>query len=435
MNRPSLEDQALQEVESERSLRRVSLGGFMSQAAVAWPFAVYPLVPRDLVTLLAGHGGAGKSMLMLTWMAHAACGRAWSGFDFEQCRCLYVSLEDPGDLVRYRLKRICEAYNLDAEAVEANLRILDVADGDASLAVEFNEQGVRRLSFTGRWVELTEEVADVGWIAIDNASDAFDGNENERRQVRAFLRRLTDLAAEHGAALTLLAHIDKAAAKNGASGNSYSGSTAWHNSVRSRLALTTGDDGTVTLTQEKLNLGKKADPVNLQWNDHGVLMPAQQGRAESPELLTQRREDAATALGVLQSAARVGLTVAAATSGSSTAWHSLEPLPDLPAIFKGRGDGRRRLHVALLRLSEEGLIERERYQAASRNYRERWALTKAGENFARNLRASGPPIPPPSLTHEGRSSSVGGSGPLTKHSRTDERLAAGAYLAARDGEL
>ena len=109
---------SLEERAANRGLRTVSLAGFMEQAALAWAFAVYPLVPLHLVTLLAGHGGAGKSMLMLTWLAHAACGRAWSGFEFKHCRCLYVSLEDPGDLVRYRLKRIVEAYDLDPAALQ-----------------------------------------------------------------------------------------------------------------------------------------------------------------------------------------------------------------------------------------------------------------------------------------------------------------------------
>ena len=419
---------------SMRDLRDVSLAGFMSQQAASWPFVVYPWMPRRLVTLLGGHGGAGKSMLILIMLAHAACGRSWAGVHFDPCRCLYVSLEDSGDLVRYRLKRICEAYGLDPDAIERNLRVLDVVDGDSSLVTEVNDQGVRRLFPTGRWTELADLAQDVDWIAIDNASDAFDGNENERRQVRTFIRKLAELATEHDAALTLLAHIDKRAAINGSSGNSYSGSTAWHNSARSRLALTKNDDGSVTLTQEKLNLGRESDPITLRWNDEGVLMPADPGASDSGSTITQQREDGEAALHALQSAAKAGLTVAAATSGSSTAWHSLEPLPDLPAVFKGK-DGRRRLHGALLRLSGEGLIERERYQAASRNYRERWALTKAGENLANILRARESPIPPPRTHERGRFVVSAEEGSLTNDSRTHEGMAATAYRAARDGDL
>lgn len=421
-----------------RDLRPVSLANFMAQAPVAWRYAVYPLVPLNLVTLLAGHGGAGKSMLMLTWLAHAACGRAWAGFEFEQRACLYVSLEDPGDLVRLRLKRICETFDLDPAQVEHSLAILETAGGDSSLVSEFSDQGVRRLDATRRWFELADAMEGVGWVAIDNASDAFDGNENERRQVRAFLRRLVDLAAEHDAAVTLLAHIDKSAARNGAGGNSYSGSTAWHNSARSRLALTKGEGGTVTLTHEKHNTSTEAAPVTLRWNDHGVLVPAGVDLQAAANVEEQQRDDAHDALRALRSAARHGLDVTTAQGGGSTSWHALSTLPDLPAVFESKPEGKRRLHTALLRLNGGGLIERDRFQASSRNYKERWVLTKAGEVLVGNLRASHPPIPPIELTNEGRSSDTGGSGTddeLTKNPRTHEGLAASAYVAVRDGVL
>lgn len=436
MSRLSLEDRTEAAAVAERGgLRPVLLAGFMDQAALAWPFTVYPLVPRELVTLLAGHGGAGKSMLMLTWLAHAACGRSWSGFEFAQCRCLYVSLEDAGDLVRYRLKRIAEAYDLDPVAIEQNLVILDVAGGDSALAYEYSDQGVRRLVTTQRWEELAAAVEGVGWIAIDNASDAFDGNENERRQVRAFLRQLTELASQHAAAVTLLAHIDKTAARQGSNGNSYSGSTAWHNSVRSRLALTTGEDGTVVLTQEKLNLGKKAEPVALRWNDHGVLMPVAMDPEGDVRAENRDRDDAHDALRALAAASNLGMEVTAATSGPATSWHALQPLPSLPEQFRSR-DGRQRLHSALMRLVGEGLVEREQYRTPSRNTKQRWALTNAGEIFVKSLRAAYTPIPPARTHARGgaREWPVGRTDEaLTKDSRTNESLAAAAFRAVKDG--
>lgn len=429
---------SLEERAANRGLRTVSLAGFMEQAALAWAFAVYPLVPLHLVTLLAGHGGAGKSMLMLIWLAHAACGRAWSGFEFKHCRCLYVSLEDPGDLVRYRLKRIVEAYGLDPAAIEQNLTILDVAGGDAALAFEFSDQGIRRLIPTALWQEIEEAVVGMGWIAIDNASDAFDGNENERRQVRAFLRQLTDLAAESGAAVTLLAHIDKSAARYGANGNSYSGSTAWHNSVRSRLALTTSEDGGVTLTQEKLNLGKKADSIALRWTDDGVLMPVGTDLESTARADARDSQDAHAALRVLATAIRLGIDVTAAVSGPATSWHALTPLPNLPAEFEDKASGKRRLHTALLRLADEKFIARERFRTSTRNEKARWVLTLAGEILVDSMRVEYPPIPP-APTHErggSRESASAGTNEIpTQHSRTNAGLAGVAYRATRDGVL
>lgn len=81
-----------------------------------------------------------------------------------------------------------------------------------------------------------------GLVVIDNASDAFGGDEIVRRQVRAFIRSLNDIAKESDAAVVLLAHVNKTSARTGSgfggdSEGCYSGSTAWHNPTRSRLFL------------------------------------------------------------------------------------------------------------------------------------------------------------------------------------------------------
>ena len=127
---------------------------------------------------------------------------------------------------------------------------------------------------------------------VDNASDAFAGDENNRRQVRAFMRMLVEVARANDAGLVLLAHVDKSAAKFGANRNSYSGSTAWHNSARSRLALTERD-GRIELIHEKHNLGPAAEPVPLFWSASGVLMPAglTVGREMQLKRFHERRHD------------------------------------------------------------------------------------------------------------------------------------------------
>ncbi len=114
-------------------------------------------------------------------------------------------------------------------------------------------------------------------ILIDNASDTFGGNENGRAEVKKFVRLLAqEIARKNDAGLMLLAHVDKASAKFGAKGNSYSGSTAWHNSARSRLALL-DENGALELRHEKANFSACASPVTLTRNPDGVLMPANAG--------------------------------------------------------------------------------------------------------------------------------------------------------------
>lgn len=340
-----------------------------------WPSVRYvfePIIPRRETTLLGGHGGIGKSMLALTLAAHAACGRQWGPFRAVQCRAAYVSLEDEAATVRYRLRRIIEAYSLPAQSIIDALVVFDGADCDAAMVVETMQEGVRRLEPTVGMDRVATAVKGAGLIVIDNASDAYAGNENERRQVRSFIRLLTGIARENDAGLLLLAHVDKNAAKYGANGNSYSGSTAWHNSVRSRLALLKDDAGCISLAHEKSQFSKEAEPVVLAFTGHGVLWP-QDARAREATADQQADDDAAAVLTVVRLAIAAGETVSTAKGGSATAWHTLIDFPELAADYRTK-EGRRRVNTALARLARDGRLVRSPYRKADRHPGERFEL-------------------------------------------------------------
>lgn len=360
------------------SFTPVDLSGVMRADPPAVGFAVRPLFPRRHVTLLGGHGGIGKSSLALTLCAHVAAGTPWAGHEVEQCRVAFASLEDEGELVTYRLRRIIGAYQLDHAAIVANLTVLDGTRGPTALFVE-GEGHTRRGESTASLRALQEAVAGAGLVVVDNASDAYDADENKRRDVRAFIRELAEIAKANDAAVVLLAHIDKSAARGGANGNSYSGSTAWHNSARSRLALVE-EDGRIELRQEKLNLGKKAAPVALTFADHGVLMPA--GTASPTD---RAAADAETVLALLRSAIKADATVATAESGPSTAWKILQRLPEFPHELAVAGRGKQRFDAAMMQLQRERRIEREEYRTTARKLKERWRVVEiakiaGGEN-------------------------------------------------------
>lgn len=337
---------------SEPLLRPVSITNLASAELVPPRFVIDPLVPRRAVTLFGGHGGSGKSLLALILAAHVATGRVWAGFSVERGRALFVSLEDEGDLVRFRLRRIAEVYSLDLALLERNLEIVDGTASGIALAGEINDAGSRHLGVTAAFHDLQLLAQGADLIVVDNASDAFDGNENDRRMVRAFVRHLTAIALSADAGMVLLAHIDKAAAKFGAQGNNYSGSTAWHNSARSRLALV-DDAGRVELRQEKLNLGAKAEPVSLRWAEGGVLVPL--GSAGE---FSRDREDADAVFAALQSAWAQGIELGAARTGSSTAFSVLSTFDGLPKHLKKPSDGAA-FWAALNRLHGTGKIRTE----------------------------------------------------------------------------
>lgn len=335
-------------------------------------YILQDLIPSGHVTLLGGHGGAGKSQLGLTLAAHCAAGREWASRPMAKRRAVFVSLEDPADLTLHRLRKIVAAYGLPPDQVEGGLEILDGSGGDTFLAYEDAFEGRRTLRPHYAMEELHEAVSGAGLVVVDNASDAFLGNENDRRQVRTFMRMLAGIARANDGAVLLLAHIDKQAARNGSGGNSYSGSTAWHNSARSRMALL-NDQAGVRVEHEKLNVGKKQEALQLRWTDNGVLMPATRMQIEI-DRREQCRDDQAAVMEAVRRAFANGVSVPTGQSGPATSWHALEPL--LPDGLRTKGEGKRRTHAAMLALNEAGSLRRVSYRDANRNAREKWEPTQ-----------------------------------------------------------
>jgi len=386
---------AIKDAQPAPVFTRVPLDGLMNSEPPQHRDVLEPVFPRREVTLLGGHGGIGKSILALSLGAHVAAGSPWGPFHAVMGKVGYVSLEDEPDTARYRLRWIVETYGLDAEAVSANLALIDGSNSAPELAFEAMDEVTRTkrlVTDTRAMLELRAEVRGLDLIMIDGASDAYGGNENERRQVRTFVRALRDLARENNAALVLLAHIDKSGARYGTSGNSYSGSTAWHNSVRSRLALLQDEAGALVLQHEKCQFCKPAEPVPLQFVAHGVLVP-QDARAREAAATRQADTDAAAVLTVMRIALAAGATVSTAKRGSATGWHTLCDYPELADEYKTKA-GKQRVSAALVRLERDGRVTKESYRDDHRNPRERYKLTQAASISSPKSAPAFPPIPP-----------------------------------------
>jgi RecA-family ATPase len=375
-------------------LREVQVDDIISAEIPPTRFVVYPHLPRGFVSLMGSHGGTGKGYVSLSLLAHAASGVSWGALQIELCRCLYVSLEDPSEVVRFRLRRIIEKNRLDAARIAENLRILDGTASEGTLATEAQSNGVRDVIMTPAFDQILEAACDRDFIVIDNASDAFGGDENSRRQVRRFMRALSTIARKNNAAVLLLVHVDKAAARHEASANTYSGSTAWHNSARSRIALTKKDDDSFDLVHEKSNFTKLSDPVTLEWRDD-VPVPV----SRDVQKLNEERQqsgDAEVILNVIKIAIENGATVHSAMSGPSTVFTALEPYAEYrPYLTKA---GRARVKAAVVSLLRAKAITKVSYRDAGRHKRERLELAQSTPVSPRECARASPPIPPTSTS-------------------------------------
>ncbi|MHB8321267.1 MAG: hypothetical protein ACYDA7_04530 [Acidithiobacillus sp.] len=209
-----------------------------------------------------------------------------------------------------------------------------------------------------------------------NASDFFEASENDRAAVRGFMRSLRQLFPDEGAppAMLLLAHIQKQAVGNRGA-ESYSGSTAWHNSARSRLALTADrdDPARLTLSHDKLNLGPRtAEALRLVRSHTGLLM-VDEGAHDAEGAPKEPPED--SLLKILADFVERGERVASESSAHTNAWKLCRPEPGFPKrAFPVAGP----LFATLRQMERDGLIEKENYRDTYRKDRTAWTLTTKG---------------------------------------------------------
>ncbi|MEM9899905.1 MAG: AAA family ATPase [Pseudomonadota bacterium] len=227
---------------------------------------VHGLVPQKTVTLFSGDGGTGKSLLALQLAVAVTAGMSWIGKAASAGRAIFLSAEDDDDELHRRLDDILRAESLDYDAV-SGLTMRSLAGEDALLAVETQIALMQSALFEELDARAAEESPAL--IVIDTLADVYPANENDRAKARQFVGILRGLAIKRRCAVMLLGHPSLTGLS---SGTGTSGSTAWNNSVRSRLYLTRiADNGfepdpdARVLSAKKANYGRTGQEINLKW--------------------------------------------------------------------------------------------------------------------------------------------------------------------------
>ncbi len=227
---------------------------------------VHGLVPQTTVTLLSGDGGTGKSLLALQLAVAVAGKTGWIGKPVSNGRVIFLSAEDDDEELHRRLQDILRAEDRDYDDL-TGITLRSLAGEDALLAVETKIALMKSTLFEELDKRAAEEAPDL--IVIDPLADVYPASENDRAKVRQFVGILRGLAIKRRCAVLVLSHPSLTGLN---SGSGMSGSTAWHNSVRSRLYLSritnegyeTDPDARV-LTTKKANYGRTGDKINLRW--------------------------------------------------------------------------------------------------------------------------------------------------------------------------
>lgn len=335
------------------------------------PWYVPGLIPSRTVTLLSGDGGLGKSLFAVQLGIAGALGIETLGLSPSPGRVLYVGAEDEVDEFHRRIADILTASGRTFAELDGQFLLLPLAEQDATLAAP--GAGGKMLP-TPLMADLTAKVDAFrpSLVVLDTSADLFGGDEIKRSQVRQFVAMLRAIALKGDCAVLLLSHPSVAGMQTG---TGTSGSTAWNNSVRSRLYLTapTGEDAdpdSRLLSTMKSNYGPKGDELRLRWQA-GAFVPDDGGKPNpAAALLASHCEKVFVDL--LRKLTRQGQRVSPSPSQSfAPRVMMLQP--------EGKGYTKRQLSEAQQRLLDKGTIRIVEEGPNSRRYKR---LVIVAEDFS-----------------------------------------------------
>lgn len=228
-------------------------------------------VPKGAVTLLMGDGGTGKSLVAQQLLTCCATGKSFLGLKTEPCKAFGIFCEDDGPELHRRQDAINRMLDLEFGDLD-DLRWVSRVGGDNVL---MTFEANRKAKTTDLYQQIERAIVELGAgiVVIDTAADTFGGNENVRIEVRQFLAgALGGLATKYDVAIVLLAHPS---AEGMRSGRGDGGSTAWSNSVRSRLYLSRPeveegeqpDEAARVLSRQKANYASAGVTLEMRFVD------------------------------------------------------------------------------------------------------------------------------------------------------------------------
>ncbi|MGB6451008.1 MAG: AAA family ATPase [Steroidobacteraceae bacterium] len=190
------------------------------------------LIPAGRVTSLLGNGGLGKTLIAVQLGVHVAINRAIFGKQVSGGPVLGIFCEDEAEELERRARAACAGEDIGLDSLDQ--LYMTSRDGQDNLLCTFEREQILATKFYG---ELEATIASIKprLTILDTAADMFGGDFMSTPQVRQFIKvALGGLCVRHETAILLLAHPSASAMATGDGGGF---STAWHNSVRSRMYL------------------------------------------------------------------------------------------------------------------------------------------------------------------------------------------------------
>lgn len=332
-------------------------------------FVIPGWMPENTVTLLAAHGGTGKSFMSLYIGLCLATGRHpfALGEDVPRVRVVLYSAEDDLTAMQWRLRRYMRLMGITPAELQGWLLVLDATASDNVLFTR-DRNGAGKTTKRFAWLREQCRAFGAAVLIFDNASDGFDGNEVERAAVRQFISALKRAAPT----TLLLSHVDAASSMaQPGEGKGYSGSTAWNNSVRSRWLMARYENDDIVLSLQKSNYARTGSEAAIRWSDDRKLFEVVSHRIG----VAKANDHRALLLGMLRKlTVEMGKDVSPAKTSQTSAFNLMKDMPGFPNGLK-TGDVAREVQAWIA----EGLAREEHYSRGNRHEGQRLVLTAAGE--------------------------------------------------------
>lgn len=251
-------------------LQTLDLAAMAMREPAPKAFTIPKIAPACEVTLFTGAGAVGKSLLAQQLCSAMAAGRRTVGLNLDRAPAIYLTCEDDADQLHWRQAAICRQLQVEMADLAGRFHLISLrGEPDNALAHHTPDGRLIVSKLYGRLSTLIRETG-AKLVALDNVAHLFTGNENDRGQVTQFVNLLNRLAGQSEAAILLLGHPNKA-------GDSYSGSTAWLNAVRSQVSMSRPDSDDAdpdarTLTIGKPNYSQAGESITFRWHDWAFVL-------------------------------------------------------------------------------------------------------------------------------------------------------------------
>ena len=248
----------------------IDMSGWDAASAPEREWAVENRIPMYQPHLTTGHGAIGKSLLELMRSVAHVLGKYWLGMPVRQGPAIYLGAEDDKDELHRRLEAIVKHYDATfADVIAGGLHLLSYAGEDCLLGVPDSRGIIHPTELYERLLADAIRIKPVS-VTIDTLTDVYAGDEIDRNQTTQFVKLLQNMAIKARCSVAILAHPSNAGM---ATGSGLSGSTGWHNKVRSRLYMrspTTAkgeeiDSDLREIQFLKNNYGRQGDSIQVRW--------------------------------------------------------------------------------------------------------------------------------------------------------------------------